>query len=213
MQTRHAPRSRSGPAALPVVLIALGGLTAAAPARSLTIRFEADATRLDNPYDTVHWTMIAEFTGFHDPTAYFGGFIGDVFDTENGDTLISSLEINMAGQGTTPVIIPGAITSLNVFNAALLGSDDPTSPFTILEFDAVAQGLTSAYMEFDAIGAASVFQNNDIFTLPTLFDPDDDPFAVISDRVLLIPGPASLGALGAGLFAARRHPRSSGGPS
>jgi hypothetical protein len=190
----------------------LAGLAGAASAQSLTIRFEADATRLNNPFDTVHWTMTADFTGFHDPTAYFGGFVGELWETQNGDTLISNLEINMAGQGTTPVVGPGSISSINVFNSALLGSDDPTRPFPILEFDAVARSFEgSAYMAFDAIGVASVFQNNDIFTLPALFDPADNPFVVISDSVLLIPAPGSACLLALGACSVRTRRRLPGG--
>jgi hypothetical protein len=187
-----------------VVGLAAGLCVASASAQSVTLHFSADASEL-NVGGSIGWTVSASFTGYSDPSAYFGGFVGDFFAANVGDHLASDFENRMGGAGTTPTANDGDVSGINVFSSALLQTDDPANPIDFFEFRTTLVEIlpgSTRFIEFDAEGVASVFASSFIFELPDEYT----DFAVSSDRVTYFPAPGSLAALGgAGLALSRRR--------
>lgn len=89
-----------------VVLAAVSGVTLSAGGQSVTLHFDADGDPFSatevvcGPNCAGSWTVYASFTGFDEPGAYFGGFVGDFRGI--GDATLFELENLMGGEGTTP---------------------------------------------------------------------------------------------------------------
>lgn len=181
-----------------IAILSIAGLAAAASAQSVTLHFDIDGDPLtgsDVVADSASWTVWASFTGFADADAYFGGFVGS-FDG-NGDGSASNLMNLMAGEGTVAAASGASIVNINMFNNALLGTDDNSNPLAIFSFD--TSGTTSE-LSYSATGVASMFADGNIFGTPIPTD-----FVVISDR-LVVPAPGAAALLGlGGLVATRRR--------
>lgn len=192
-------------------LAAVAGLhsSAAASAAGVSLHFSADAAYFDTLGSSVEWTVEASFTGTS-TTGYFGGFVGEFIAHHAQNFEVSGLTNLMSGQGTAPASDGGHISNINIFNSALLGTDDPANPLAIMTFRTswidVAPGTnTNNYLEYDAEGTASLFNSDFIFDLPAEFV----DFVVTSDRVVYIPAPGASMALLGGLIATGRRRRSS----
>ena len=164
---------------------ALATLAGGAIAQSVTLHFESDRPAVRTG-ETAHWVVRASFAGYPDPTAYFGGFVGDfpVIDPESGVAM--NYVSHMVGNVTTPTFNGASIENLNFFNSALLGSDDPANPIDIGEFD-VAVTATEGSLSYDALGVASVFYEDFIFLPPDQYLNDDTirQFAVETDTLVI----------------------------
>lgn len=185
-----------------IASVALAGLPAVAAAQSVTLHFDADGDPFSatevvcGPNCAGSWTVFASFTGFDEPGAYFGGFVGDFRGI--GDATLFDLENLMDGEGTTPSANGGSIEGVNIFNAALLGTNDPRNPIPIFSF---VTRFTTQEIGYDAIGRATVYADDGVLTVPTEFF----EFNVISDRVGPFPTPGVLAVLGfGGVIGARR---------
>lgn len=182
-----------------IAILSIAGLAAAATAQSVTLHFDIDGDPLggsDVVADSASWTVYASFTGFADANAYFGGFVGS-FDA-TGDGAASNLQNLMAGEGTPAAANGASVESVNIFNSALLQTNDNSNPIAIFSFD--TSGTTSE-LSYGATGLASVFPDGGIFSLPTEFTSVN----IISDR-LVIPAPGAAAVLGlGGLVATRRR--------
>jgi hypothetical protein len=189
-----------------LLLTAVAGLAGTAGAQSVTIHFDADGDPLGASNvvagigDTVSWTVYASFSGYDDPTAYFGGFVGAFRSNNPAAAAASNVQTLLEGEGTPPVINGADIESINVFNSALLGTNDPANPIAIVTFD--TQVLTFEGFNYFSDGTSSVFADSGIFTLPDEFE----SASIISDSVI-IPAPggtALLGMCGLALLRKRR---------
>ena len=197
---------------------ALAGIAAASPAASgaaVTLHFELDGDPLsttDAVYtDTpVTWTVYASFTGYADPGAYFGGFVGSfvpVVSTGNGVLgSVGNLTSLMQGSGTAASGDGVRVDNVNVFHSALLQTNDPSNPIAIFSFDLTVDGVSGAVdpdapirLTYAAEGLASVFPDAGIFSLPDEYT----EINVISDRLFVpstgVAGVVALGSLGFGL--------------
>jgi hypothetical protein len=182
-----------------IAILSIAGLAAAATAQSVTLHFDIDGDPLggqDVVADSASWTVYASFTGYSDPAAYFGGFVGS-FDA-SGDGAASNLQNLMAGEGTAATANGASIETINIFHSALLQTNDPANPIAIFSFD--TSGTTSE-LSYSASGLASVFADGGLFSLPDEFTSVN----IISDR-LVIPAPGAAAVLGlGGLVATRRR--------
>lgn len=186
-----------------IVLATVAGLAAAASAQSVTLTFSASATTI-NVGDTVTWTVRASFTGFNDPTAYYGGFAGPAapfaqfLANDNGLGVSQNLQNLMAFQGVPATSVGASVSNINIFQSALLGAV-VSGPMDIFRFDVVAGAV--GVLDYDATGVHTVFPNNGPFTLGVQV-----PGSVVSDRVNIVPAPAGLALIGlGGLVAVRRR--------
>jgi len=180
-----------------IAIAAVAGLAAAASAQSVKLTFSATASEI-NVGDTVSWTVSATFTGFADPSAYFGGFNGDFLASDNTLGTAGNFVNNMGFQGF-PATANGADVNLNVFNSALLGTDDQSLGI-FFEFDVTAEAVGA--LSYTESGITSMFADDDIFTQPTEFL--DVP--TNSDIVSIVPAPGAVALLGlGGLVAGRRR--------
>ena len=185
-----------------IALIAISGLAchaASAGTYGITLIFDADG----DPYQesilspgSHTWTVYASFTSVGSD-GYFGGFVGSFLSTGVGS--VSNWTTLMGGNATTPIAEGGDWTNINIFNSALLGTDDPLNPIAIATFDSeLVYGF-----EFTGVdGTASLFPDGGIFTLPLTVGPPG--ISVLSDYQ--IPAPGALTALGlGGVIASRRR--------
>ena len=183
-----------------IAILSIAGLAAAATAQSVTLHFDVDGDPLTGndvlaADGNASWTVFASFTGFPAADAYFGGFVGDWNAT--GDGSAANLVNLMAGEGTAAAANGASITNINIFNNALLGTDDTSNPLAIFSFNTSG---TTAERSYDAAGVASMFADGNIFGTPI-----ETQFSVISDR-LVVPAPGAAAVLGlGGLVAARRR--------
>ncbi len=183
-----------------IAILSIAGLAAAATAQSVTLHFDIDGDPLAgndvvSASGEASWTVYATFSGF-DASAYFGGFVGS-WDAA-GDGSASGLMNLMAGAGTTATANGASIENLNIFNSALLGTDDASNPIAIFSFNTSGTG---AELSYSANGVTSVFPDGGIFTLPTEFTSVN----IVSDR-LVVPAPGAAAVLGlGGLVATRRR--------
>lgn len=179
-----------------IAIAAVAGLAAAASAQSVKLTFTATASEI-NVGDTVSWSVSATFTGFS-TTAYFGGFNGDFLASDNSLGTAGNFNNLMAFQGF-PATANGADVNVNIFNSALLGSDDQ-SLGTFFTFDVTAEA--EGGLSYTESGITSMFADDDIFTQPTEFL--DVP--TNSDIVNIVPAPGAVALLGlGGLVAGRRR--------
>lgn len=182
-----------------IAILSIAGLAAAASAQGVTLHFDLDGdatTASDVVADAGSWTVYASFTGFADANAYFGGWVGS-FDA-SGDGAASNMTSLMGGEGAAASANGASVEGVNIFNSALLQTNDSANPLAIFSFDTAG---TASELSYSASGLASVFANNGIFTLPDEFT----SVTVISDR-LVVPAPGAAALLGlGGLVATRRR--------
>ena len=186
-----------------IATLAIAGLATAATAQSVTLHFDLDSNPGDAAVveagvgDVLSWTVWASFTGF-DNGAYFGGFVGAFNANNPGAAAVSNIAVLLAGSATTPMANGGNVENINMFNSALLGTDDASNPIAIFSFNTSG---TDAELSYSANGVTSVFPDGGIFTLPTEFTSVN----IISDR-LVVPAPGAAAVLGlGGLVATRRR--------
>ncbi len=179
-----------------VILTAVAGLAAAASAQSAQIEFSASATEI-NVGDTVTFTVSASFTGLT-ATGYYGGFLGSFLASDAGLGDASNLTSLMSGEGTAPVASGADINNINIFNNALLGTDDQSiGTFFTFDVTATAEGVLS----YDAVGVSSLFNSDFIFDQAI-----EVSASVLSDSVNIVPAPGAAALLGlGGLVATRRR--------
>ena len=178
-----------------VIVTAVAGLAAAASAQSAQIEFQASASEI-NVGDTVTFTAVASFTGLSG-TGYYGGFVGSFLANADLGTA-GNLQNLMSGEGTAAVANGANIDNMNVFNSALLGSDDQSiGAFFSFDVTATAEGELS----YDAQGVSSLFASDFIFESAIELNA-----SVISDTVRIVPAPGAAALLGlGGLVAVRRR--------
>lgn len=181
-----------------------------AAGQSVTLHFDVDGDPLaasDTIYSggEIEWTVYASFTGYIEPSAYFGGFVGRFDPSAAGIGVVSNLTNLMANAGVDPVADGGAVTEINIFHSVLLGTDDSTNPLAIFSFDFTPSedvlGGNGEMLSYTASGLASVFASNAIL----LLDDQYTDLNIISDRVF-IPGQAAFAVLLGGIaFTNRRR--------
>ena len=186
-----------------IVLAAVAGLASASSAQGVKMFFNASATTI-NVGDTVSWTVSVTMTGLT-ATGYFGGFSGTDADFGNFDASDSSLGIAsnlvnfMNGEGVPATVNGASVANLNVFNSALLGTDDQ-SIGVFYSFDVTA--TATGDLSYSADGVASLFASDFIFESPI----EITNFPVNSDTVHIVPAPGAVALLGlGGLVAGRRR--------
>ena len=187
-----------------IATLAIAGLATAATAQSVTLHFDLDSNPGDAAVveagvgDVLSWTVWASFTGF-DNGAYFGGFVGAFNANNPGAAAVSNIAVLLAGSATTPMANGGNVENINMFNSALLGTDDSSNPIAIMTFD--TEVLSAEGFNYFTDGTTSVFPDGGIFTLPTEFN----SVSIISDSVV-VPAPGAAAVLGlGGLVAVRRR--------
>lgn len=180
------------------VLIAIGGLAAAASAQSVTLFFSADSTA-PSIGDTISWTVSARFSGYDDPSAYFGGFLGSFVASDNALGTAGNFQNMLVDEGTPQTGNGASVEGINIFNAALLGSDDPSNPIDIFSFDVTWDAV--GFLSYDAVGVVTMFPDDGIFTLGEEFT----DFNVVSDTVGFPTPGAGMGIALGGLMVARRR--------
>ena len=184
-----------------IALLAVAGLATAATAQGVTLSFDANATEV-TVGDTISWTVSASFTGFADASAYYGGFVG-TFDASDGGLGTSGNFANlMAGTGTAASANGASVGDLNIFNAALLGSNDPANPLAIFTFDVVAG--SAGVLSYGATGTNTVFADDGIFTLGEEFAGSSNSGSV---NIVPVPAPGAAALLGLGGLVAMRRRR------
>ncbi len=154
----------------PITLAALAALAGGACAQSVTLHFESDTPAVTTG-GTAHWVVRASFTGYPDPTAYFGGFVGE-FPASPSEFGESMNYVGLMGGDVSfhygPPYEGAGFSYINVFNNALLGTDDQSNPIDIIEFDVVATVAVGSLV-YDAIGTATVHPNDFFFAPPDEF--------------------------------------------
>jgi len=189
-----------------IAILAVAGLATAATAQGVTLHFDVDgdpttglqAVRGDG---NASWSVYASFTGYPDDSAYFGGFVG-TFDASGSGTASNPVGL-MNGEGTPPSTSGGDITDINMFNSALLGTNDPANPIEVFSFD-TSGTVEGDPLSYGATGTASMFADDGIFALPDEFV--DGDINIISDTVV-VPAPGAMALLGLGGLAAARRRR------
>ncbi|HHN79054.1 MAG TPA: PEP-CTERM sorting domain-containing protein [Phycisphaerales bacterium] len=181
-----------------IAILSIAGLAAAASAQGISVDFSASATEI-NVGDTVTWTVSVTATGYG-PTAYFGGFVGSFLSSDNTLGLASNMITFMNGEALPPVADGADVTTINVFNSALLGTDDQSiGVFYQFDVTATAEGALS----YTAAGTWSQFADDGIFSLPDEFTAPP----ITSDTVNIVPAPGALALLGLGGLTATRRRR------
>lgn len=187
-----------------VTLSALAGLAWSVSAQSATLYFGADQTRIHDAAPTLlAWTVSIGFTVFDDPSAYVGGFAGEFFGigimTGAGAHEIVGISNLMNGQALSPFVDGALVGDVNIFNAAVLGTDQAGNPLDIFEIRVMTAGIEP--ISFMGGGTVTIFPDDSILTPPARFD----DFEVISDRVIF-PAPGAAGVLACGaVWTARRR--------
>jgi MYXO-CTERM domain-containing protein len=181
-----------------IALLVIAGLATGAVAQGVTLNFTANASEV-NVGDTISWTVSASFTGYPDPSAYYGGFVGTFDASDLGLGTAQNFVNLMAGTGTPAAANGASVTAVNIFNAALLQTNDPANPIDIFTFDVVAGSV--GVLSYNANGTSTVFPNDGIFTLG-----EEAPTTTSSASVNIVPAPGAAALLGlGGLVAARRR--------
>ena len=179
-----------------VAIAAVAGLAVAASAQSVKLTFAATASEI-NVGDTVSWSVEASFTGLS-ATGYFGGFNGDMLASDNSLGTAGNFN-NLMGFEGVPASANGADVNVNIFNSALLGSDDQ-SLGVFFTFDVVAEA--EGALSYSTAGIATLFNSDFIFDPAIEFN----VFPVNTDTVNIVPAPGALALLGlGGLVAGRRR--------
>ena len=83
------------------------------------------------------WTLSAAFTGFADPTAYFGEFDGDILAEDGSLARIVGFE-PLTGMryplNTQPTPLMGGLRGLQLQSWVIFGNNDPSNPRPIFQF-------------------------------------------------------------------------------
>ena len=185
-----------------IAIASLAGLAAVASAGSTaSVSFAADRS-VANLGETITWTVSIGMSGFDSGSAYVGGFVGDFLANDAGLAVAAFPQSFMAGNATAPEAgVDGNVRNINIFNSALLGSDDQTNPLVVFQFEALALDLGE--LSYAADGVVSIFGSDFIFETPVEFD---GLASSSSDRVSIVPTPAAAALLGfGGLATARRR--------
>lgn len=174
------------------VMAAVGGLAASVAGQSVTLNFSIDTSdySIGEPQT---WTVSASFSGYDDPSAYFGGFVGSFVASDSGLGQTSNFQNLLVGEGTPASSDGGNVLSVNIFNAALLGSNDPANPIDLFRFDFTPQAF--GVISYDAVGLVTVFPDDGIFTLGDEYT----DFEVFSDRVVF-PAPGTGAGIAGGVL-------------
>jgi MYXO-CTERM domain-containing protein len=186
-----------------IAVLTVAGLAAAATAgTSVNIYFEADRSEAVFG-DSVTWSVYADSTGFAVGN-YFGGFVGEFVASDNSLAIAGFVTSFMGGNATTPQVgVDASIRNINVFNSALLGTNNPANPILFMTFQSVI-AATSGELSYAADGDVSWFPNSGIFALPVVFD---GLTVSGSDRVSIVPAPGAFALMGLGGLAATRRRR------
>ena len=181
-----------------IALATMSALAGLASAQGVTLYFRVDVV---DPLigDTLQWTVSAEFTGYPDPTAYFGGFVGSFVASDNSFGTASNFQNLLSGEGTPQAANGASVEGVNIFNAALLGTDDQANPIDIFTFDVTWDAF--GFLSYDAVGLTTVFPDDGVLTLGDEFT----NFNVVSDRVGFPAPGAGMGIALGGLMVARRR--------
>jgi hypothetical protein len=190
-----------------IAIMTVAGLAAVASAQSISVHFSADRTQAFTG-DVINWTVTVshDFTG---SGAYFGGLsgpqangFGNLLASDNTLGTASNMATAMAGVGVAPTANGASVSNVNVFNSALLGTNNPANPFDFYTFSVTASDQVGD-LTYSAAGVWSMFPNSGPFTLPVEFT---NP-TITSDLVQInVPTPGALALLGlGGLTAARRR--------
>ena len=182
-------------------ILAVAGLATAATAQGVTLHFSADSTSV-NVGDTISWTVSASFTGFADASAYFGGFTGTYDASDNGLGTSGNFANLMAGTGTPATPNGASVATVNIFNAALLGTNDNANPIDIMTFDVVTS--SGGVLSYGATGVSTMFPDDGIFSLGQEFSASVDSASV---NIVPVPAPGAFALLGLGGLAAARRRR------
>lgn len=185
--------------------LGLAGLASIATAQSVTIHFDVDGDPLAGDIvtasigETLTWTVYASFEGYSDPGAYFGGFVGSFFATNSSSAVVSNVETMMGNAAIAPLVDGGDINRVNIFNSALLGTNNPTNPLILMTFE--TEVMSAEGFSYFAEGLSSVFPASSIFTIPDEFTDVE----IVSDFIV-VPSSGPLALLGlAGLSVVRRR--------
>jgi MYXO-CTERM domain-containing protein len=180
-----------------VMISAIAGIAAAASAQSVALNFSADASSV-NVGDTINWTVSASYSGLSD-SGYFGGFVGSFVASDAGLGTAGNFANLMAGEGVPATGSGADVNDLNVFNSALLQTNDSSiGDFFTFSVVATAEGDLS----YGAAGVATLFDSDFIFAPAIEFS----SFGVTSDSVAIVPAPGAAALLGlGGLVATRRR--------
>lgn len=189
-----------------VAIMTVAGLAAAASAQSMSVHFSADATSV-LVGETINWTVTVTHT-FPDAGAYFGGFagpaapFGQFLASDNSLGNAHSMATIMANTAVAPTTDGANVGNINVFNSALLGTNNPANPIDFYTFSVDTTNVGD--LSYSASGVWSMFANSGIFTLPTEFTSPDLTSDVVS---IVIPAPGAFALLGLGGLAAARRRR------
>lgn len=184
-----------------ISIIALAGIAAASTAgTNINLNFSADSSAVA-PGETIVWTVSASFSGVSS-SGYFGGFVGDFLANDNSLGVTGAWVSNMSGNATTPEDgIDASLRNLNVFNSALLGTDDQSNPYILGTFETMA--AAEGFLSYTGDGTVSLFNDDGIFALPDEFS---GTAISTSDSVSIIPAPGAMALLGlGGMVAVRRR--------
>lgn len=189
-----------------VAFFAWVGLASASVAGSVTLHFDLDGdpfaardvslSTLDG--GVASWTVWASFTGFP-PGTYFQGFFGrftpDAASAGADVGSVANLTNLMGSAGAPPTPNGASVEDVNIFNSALLGTDDISNPIAIFAFELVgARAAGDGSVAYSAEGDAYL-------PWDPFFDyqhPPSGEFSIISDR-LVVPGSGVATALLAGV--------------
>jgi hypothetical protein len=171
--------SDATPRRIGLAAMSLVGLAGIASAQRVALHFDADAENADRG-DTIAWTVTASFTGYTDPTAYFGQFLGDFVASNDDLARVVGVESWLASSGGPGVSASATLENLRFTNLAIHGTDDPSNPIVVATFETVAEErYAGSDLFYDASGTCRVHPDNGILT-----EGDDyTEFEVTSDRV------------------------------
>lgn len=147
-------------------------------AQQVSLHFEADRS-VAIPGERITWTVSASFSGYDDPTAYFGSFNGSF---RASDPLLGQIRDPEPLLSQSGAAFPSQadLIGVSVGNTAILGEDDPSNPIAIFRFDVlVSQDFGASTLSYDADGIARVYPDNAFATPADAFE----SFEVVSDSV------------------------------
>jgi hypothetical protein len=161
-----------------IIAATIAGLAASAAGQGVSLTFTADQSVVDFG-DTVHWTVTAEFTGYEDPTAYFAGFVGTFFASDETLGLVTGTSCPLL-VAADPVITGATIWNIDFLCWSALGNNDPSNPIVVYEFDVDITAYDGS-LSYEPVGVASVFPSDDVIVLSD----DYTDFAFGSDTVTI----------------------------
>jgi hypothetical protein len=149
-----------------IAAISTAVLFGPAAAQAVTIRFTSpDGGQAVGGSEPIEWTVSASFTGFDDPTAYFGGFRGAFLPRVFGSAFVFEFE-NLLAHGGPPVINGDAILKVDVWNSAQAGTDDPSNPIDVARFASFVELFR--VFAYTAVGEAWVYPDDHVLTPPVV---------------------------------------------